>query len=291
MIMSTLFSVRGKTAIVTGASYGLGVTFARVLADAGANLVLAARTQDKLDQVSAEICNQGGQALAIPCDVAEPSEVKELFVRACEHFGRVDVVVNNAGIAADAGIMPEKVTDELFLRTLQVNVSGLWCVCREAGTRMLADGKGGSIINLASILALGAQGDLSPSYQASKGAVVSVTKHLACSWGNRGVRVNAIAPGWFPSELTAGLFRMPGFLDWASGLAPLNRVGKPDELAGPLLFLASDASSFVTGHILVVDGGYSTGLGASRLPEVFYKTLAANVPNDLAIPITPPSSE
>ena len=140
--MSTLFSVRGKTAIVTGASYGLGVTFARVLADAGANLVLAARTQDKLDQVSAEICNQGGQALAIPCDVAEPSEVKELFVRACEHFGRVDVVVNNAGIAADAGIMPEKVTDELFLRTLQVNVSGLWCVCREAGTRMLADGKG-----------------------------------------------------------------------------------------------------------------------------------------------------
>ena len=289
--MSNLFSVHGKTAVVTGASYGLGVTFAEALADRGANVVLAARTRGKLDQVSARISERGGHALAIPCDVADSGEVKELFEKACEHFGRVDVLVNNAGIAADAGIMPEKVPDELFLRTLQVNVSGLWFACREAGSRMLADGKGGSIINIASILAIGAQGDLSPSYQASKGAVVSVTKQLACSWGNRGVRVNAIAPGWFPSALTAGLFNMPGFLDWAGSLAPLKRIGKPDELIGPLLFLASDASSFVTGHTLVVDGGYSTGLGASRLPEVFYKTLAAAVPNDLAIPIAPTGSE
>jgi len=285
--MSDLFSVRGKSAIVTGASYGLGVTFAEALAAAGAKVVLAARTRDKLEQVAGRIREQGGEALAVPCDVGVSSEVKELFMRACDRFGRIDIVVNNAGIAADAGIMPEKVPDELFLRTFQVNVTGLWFACREAGARMLADGKGGSIINIASILGLGAHGDLSPAYQASKGAVINLTRHLACSWGNRGVRVNAIAPGWFPSELTAGVFSMPGFLEWAGNLAPLKRVGNPNELIGPLLFLTSDASSFVTGHTLVVDGGYSTGLGANRLPDIYYETLATAVPDNLAVPIRP----
>jgi NAD(P)-dependent dehydrogenase (short-subunit alcohol dehydrogenase family) len=286
-MMSDLFSVRGKTAIVTGASYGLGVTFAEALAAAGANVVLAARSRDKLEQVAARISEQGGKALAVPCDVAQSGEVNELFTRTSARFGRIDIVVNNAGIAAEVGIVPEKVPDEAFARTLQVNLNGLWFACREAGARMLADGKGGSIINIASILGLGAHADLAPAYQASKGAVITLTRHLACSWGNRGVRVNAIAPGWFPSELTAGVFSMPGFLDWAGKLAPLKRVGNPNELIGPVLFLASDASSFVTGHTLVVDGGYSTGLGASRLPDIYYETLASTVPDNLAVPIQP----
>ena len=152
---------------------------------------------------------------------------------------------------------------------------------------MLADGQGGSIINIASILGLGGLADASASYQASKAAVVNLTRSLACSWGNRGVRVNAIAPGWFPSEMTAGIFGMPGFLDWAKSLAAMKRIGDPEELVGPLLFLASAASSFVTGHTLVVDGGYSAGVGCCSLPGGVYQTLAAAVPHGLGIPITP----
>ena len=195
---------------------------------------------------------RGGDALAVRCDVADASEVKDLFACACARFGRVDVVVNNAGIAADAGIIPEKVPDELFIRTLQVNVSGLWFCCREAGARMLADGKGGSIINIASILGLGALVDLSSSYQASKGAVINLTRHLASSWGNRGVRVNAIAPGWFPSEMTRRVLETkPEIVE----RIPLHRLGGPYDLKGAALFLSSGASDFVTGHTLVVDGG------------------------------------
>jgi NAD(P)-dependent dehydrogenase (short-subunit alcohol dehydrogenase family) len=288
--MSDLFRLEGKTAIVTGASYGLGVTFAEALAEAGANVVLAARSRDKLEQVACRIAGRGSNAIGVPCNVAVSSEVSQLFAQAADRFGRIDILVNNAGIAADAGIMPEKVPDNLFEQTLQVNVTGLWYCCREAGARMLADGKGGSIINIASILGLGALGDLSPSYQASKGSVINLTRHLACSWGNRGVRVNAIAPGWFPSELTAGLFSIPGFLDWAKGLAPLKRIGRPEELVGPLLFLASDASSFMTGHTLVVDGGCSAGIGVNPMPQAFYEALAANVPDGLGVPINSSAS-
>jgi NAD(P)-dependent dehydrogenase (short-subunit alcohol dehydrogenase family) len=283
-MLPDLFSLSGKTAIVTGASYGLGVTFAEALAEAGANVVLAARSKERLDQVAARI---GSTALAVPCDVADHHQVAALVSATCEAHGRVDIVVNNAGIAADGGIAPEKVPHELFARTLAVNLSGVWFCCREAGARMLADGRGGSIINVASIMGLTGQADLSPSYQASKAAVVNLTRHLACSWGNRGVRVNALAPGWFPSELTAGLFGMPGFLDWAKGIAALGRVGDPKELIGPLLFLASDASSFVTGETLVVDGGITAGGASGRLPEGFYRTMAESLPPELAGHIVP----
>jgi NAD(P)-dependent dehydrogenase (short-subunit alcohol dehydrogenase family) len=287
---STLFTLEGKTAIVTGASYGLGVTFAEGLSSAGANVVLVARSRTKLEQVAEKITQRGGRALVVTCDVGVPGEVTAMVEQAWQHFGRVDVLVNNAGIAADAGIMPEKVPDELFGQTIQVNLNGLWYCCREAGARMLEDGKGGSIINIASILGVGALGDLSTSYHASKGAVVNLTRHLACSWGNRGVRVNAIAPGWFPSELTGSLFNLPGFVEWLNSLAPMKRIGDPNELVGPLLFLASDASSFVTGHTLVVDGGYSAGTGASPLPEAFYQAMEAHVPNGLGRRIKPKSA-
>jgi NAD(P)-dependent dehydrogenase (short-subunit alcohol dehydrogenase family) len=283
-MLPDLFSLTGKTAIVTGASYGLGVTFAEALAAAGANVVLAARSKERLEQVATRI---GPAALAVPCDVADPAQVTALISSACDRFGRVDILVNNAGIAGDGGIMPEKVPDEIFAQTIAVNLSGLWYCCREAGARMLADGRGGSIINLASVLGIMGQADLSPAYHASKGAVVNLTRHLASSWGNRGVRVNAIAPGWFPSEMTAGLFGMPGFLDWARGLSPMNRVGNPSELVGPLLFLASDASSFVTGETIVVDGGVTAGGAAGRMPAGFYQTMSAALPPELAGHILP----
>jgi NAD(P)-dependent dehydrogenase (short-subunit alcohol dehydrogenase family) len=276
-----LFNITGKTAIVTGASYGLGATFAEALATAGANVVLAARSRDKLEDVARRIADAGGKALAVPCDVADSAQVASLLDQACQAFGRVDIMVNNAGIASDNGIVPEKVPAELFDQTIRVNLNGVWYCCREAGARMLADGQGGSIINVASMMGLSGQQDLSPSYQASKAAVINLTRNLACSWGDRRVRVNALAPGWFPSEMTGPLFAMPGFSDWASKLAALKRFGDPSELIGPLLFLASDASSFVTGHTLVVDGGYSAGIGSTTFPDGVYETLSQIVPGGL----------
>lgn len=285
-----LLDLKGKTAIVTGASYGLGATFAEALAAAGANVALSARSQDKLDQVARRIGDGGGKALAVTCDVANSSQVRDMVAEAWQHFGRVDILVNNAGTASDFGIMPEKIPDRLFEQTIQVNLNGVWYCCREAGARMLADGKGGSIINITSIMGLSGQADMSPSYQASKAALVNLTRNLACSWGDRRVRVNAIAPGWFPSELTGPVFGMPGFLDWAGKLAALKRIGDPSELIGPLLFLASDASSFVTGHTLVVDGGYSAGVGSAPFPDGLYETLRSVMPDGLADQIVPPST-
>ena len=172
-----------------------------------------------------------------------------------QHFGRIDVLVNNAGVAAESTIMPERIPHELFEQTMRVNLLGTWYCCREVAARQLADGKGGSIVNLASIAGMVGVADFPSAYQASKAAVINLTRNLAASWADRGIRVNAIAPGWFPSEMTGAIFGIPDFHRWVSEAAPQGRVGEPAELAGPLLLLASNAGSFMTGHVLVVDGG------------------------------------
>ena len=272
------FSVEGKTAVVTGASYGLGTTFAQGLAAAGADVVAAARSKDKLDEVVSAITDAGGSAIAHPCDVADSASVEALVAAACDRFGRIDVIVNNAGQSADAGMMPERVPDELFTRTVQVNLMGTFWCCREVAKRMIADGRGGSIVNIASVAGLNGQQNFPPAYQASKAAVINLTRNLACSWADRGIRVNCIAPGWFPSEMTAPWFAAPQFLARFRDTAPMGRVGDPDELLGPLLFLASDASSFVTGQVLVVDGGLSASAGAPPYTDELFAIQAAAVP-------------
>jgi len=258
-----MFSLEGKTAIVTGASSGLGVAFAKALADAGANVVLAARRKPNLDALAAEIEGAGGHALAVECDVCDSASVRRMVDAARQRFGRVDVLVNNAGGSAEAGYVPEKTPDELFVQTIQVNLMGVFYCAREVARHMLADGKGGSIINIASIMGMAGQQNAPSAYQASKGAVINLTRNLACSWADRRVRVNCISPGWFPSELTAGWLATPKFLSRFVDQAPMQRIGDPQELAGPLVFLASDASSFVTGTILPVDGGLTAAGGAT----------------------------
>lgn len=278
MAVTDRFLVTGKTAIVTGASSGLGVTFARVLAEAGAKIVLAARRTDRLEKVAAQIRGCGGKALVHTCDVSSSSEVAGLVERAWRQFGRVDILVNNAGVAAEAGFFPERTPDDLWLQTIGVNLNGLFWCCREVGQRQLADGKGGSIINVASIMGLSGAQHLASAYQASKGAVVNLSRNLGVSWANRGVRVNCLAPGWFPSEMTNAWFGVPEFLERFSSSAPMGRIGDPDELAGALLFLASDASSFVTGQTIVVDGGLSAAGGmAPPYSEELYAAQAAVV--------------
>jgi len=283
--ITKLFDLTGKTAVVTGASTGLGVTFAEALAGQGANVVLAARSEDKLNEFSRRLTAAGHKSLAVKCDVGDSAQVKALVEAAAARFGRVDVLVNNAGVVGDAGMVPERVPDEVFASTVQVNLMGLWYCCRYAAERMLADGKGGSIINNASIAGLAGIANFPPSYQATKAAVINLTRNLACSWADRGLRVNALAPGWFPSEMTGPAFSAPGFLDWAARMAPMNRIGRPEELAPALIFLASEASSFVTGQVLAVDGGLSAG--SERWPESARAFFESAGLGELARPIQP----
>ena len=285
--LENLFSLQDKTALVTGASYGLGVTLAETLSRAGARVVLAARSVDKLKAVEETIGRTGGRALAVTCDVGDPAQVEAMVATAAEHFGRIDILVNNAGVAVDGGIMPERIPNDLFEQTVRVNLLGSWYCCRAVGTLMLKDGKGGSIINIASGAGMGGLRDFPAAYQATKAAVINLTRNLACSWGDRGVRVNAIAPGWFPSEMTAKWLDIPSFREWTKKVAPMGRVGEPAELAGPLLFLASEASSFVTGHTLAVDGGLTASIGGSPWSEDFYRLLGELLPEDLGKRIRP----
>ncbi len=281
------FLLTGKTAIVTGASSGLGVSFAEALSQAGANVVLAARRVEKLDDVASAIKAAGGTVLVQECDVTDSASVAAMVAAAWARFGRVDILVNNAGVAAEAGFFPERIPDDLFMATINTNVNGLYWCCREVAQRQLADGKGGSIINISSIMGLGASQNLASAYQASKGAVVNLTKNLGVSWADRGVRVNCIAPGWFPSEMTTGWFAVPEFLDRFQNSAPMARVGDPDELTGALLFFASDASSFVTGQTLAVDGGVTAASGTAALYSAELYAAQAALMGEAGTPIRP----
>ena len=285
---SSTTSIEGRTAIVTGASSGLGVRFAHVLAGAGANVVLAARREDQLEQVAKEIEASGGTALAVRCDVAQPESVRHMVTASFERFGTVDILVNNAGVSAEAGVMPERVTDDLFAQTVAVNLNGTFTCCREVGARLLASGRKGSIINISSVAGLGGVQNFPPAYQASKAAVINLTRNLAASWADRGVRVNAICPGWFPSEMTAAWFAAPAFLQRFEDQAPVRRIGDLAELDGPLLFFASDASSFVTGQALAVDGGISAAVGNTPYSDELY-ALQAAVVGEAGSRILPPS--
>jgi len=282
-----LFDLSGKTAIVTGASYGLGVTLAECLGQAGANVVLAARSLDKLEALAKKLEGDGVKALAVECDVAESSSVRDMVEKAREAFGRIDILVNNAGVNTDAGMMPEKMDDAAFEHTVRVNLLGLWYCTKEVGATMLTDGKGGAIINISSIAGMTGWKDYPPAYQATKAAVINLTRNLAMSWADRGVRVNAIAPGYFPSEMTGPFLALDAFKKWVESSTPLGRIGELEELVGPLLFLASDASSYVTGHTLVVDGGYTATAGYAPFPEDVYTFLGENIPDSRGIPIKP----
>jgi NAD(P)-dependent dehydrogenase (short-subunit alcohol dehydrogenase family) len=250
-----IFRLDGRTAVVTGASSGLGYRFAQVLAAAGATVVLAARRRARIDALVSELRSQGAEAIGVDCDVTDDSAVEELMALAFKSTSRLDVLVNAAGVAPHED--EEIESPDLFRKVLEVNTVGLYACARAAAAVML-DHDGGSIVNVASISGLVAgDGPDTPSYAASKGAVVNLTRELAVRWAPRGVRVNAVAPGWFPSEMTADTLASATGRQFVEQRTPLGRPGEPTELDGALLFLASEASSYVTGHTLVVDGGWT----------------------------------
>jgi NAD(P)-dependent dehydrogenase (short-subunit alcohol dehydrogenase family) len=251
------FSLRGRTAFVTGASSGLGAHFARVLAGAGARVTLAARRVDRLQALKADIEAAGGRAAAVALDVTDPASVTAAFAEAETMLGPASIVVNNAGVPSGAWFL--KTAEEDWRSVMAVNLDGVFRVGQEAARRMVAAGTGGSIINIASILAFGVLKTLAP-YSASKAAVVQLTKAMALELARDRIRVNAIAPGYFATEINADFFATAAGKKLTAGI-PFGRLGRLEELDGPLLLLASDAGAFMTGSVITVDGGHLLGIG------------------------------
>ncbi|MEY2417548.1 MAG: hypothetical protein QOG90_228 [Actinomycetota bacterium] len=246
-----LFSLEGRTAIVTGASSGLGVQMARALHDAGANVVLAARRADRLKALADDL----ERSLPLACDVSNDGDLDDLVEATMDAYGRIDVLVNNAGTGEPIAALDESV--DAFRDTIAVNLTATFALSQKVGRHMLAAGQG-SIVNVASILGMvGAGMFASASYASSKGAVIQLTRDLAAQWARGGVRVNALAPGWFETEMTAVMFADEKAMTLVRRKTPMARPGRPGELDGALVYLASDASSFVTGQVLAVDGGWT----------------------------------
>jgi NAD(P)-dependent dehydrogenase (short-subunit alcohol dehydrogenase family) len=249
---SSLFDVRGKVALVTGASTGLGNHFARSLAAAGANVVVSARRTDKLAALVDDILKEGGKAIAIPMDVNEHASVAAAIAAAAKSAGVPDIVVNNAGIAQ--GKPSIELTEDDWRGVLNTNLDGAWRVAQESAKAMVAAGKGGSIINIASILGMRVANSLL-AYATAKAALIHATKALGLEWARYRIRVNAIAPGYIETDMNRGFFETEAGQAMVKRV-PQRRIGKPSELDGALLLLASDASSYMTGSVVVVDGGH-----------------------------------
>jgi NAD(P)-dependent dehydrogenase (short-subunit alcohol dehydrogenase family) len=247
-----LFNLQGRVAIVTGGSVGLGRQMAEGLAEMGADLVLCARKKERCQQAAEELQKLGVEVLALGCDVKDSASIQTVADAAMSEFGRIDILINNAGVSWGAPV--EDMTLEQWDKVLSTNLTGTFLFCQAAGKAMVAQ-RSGKIINIASVAGLGgASAELQAiGYHASKGGVIAFTKDLACKWAPHGIQVNAIAPGWFPTHMSGWIIehRKDSLLE----KIPLGRFGSDHDLKGAAVFLASDASAYVTGHVLVVDGG------------------------------------
>jgi NAD(P)-dependent dehydrogenase (short-subunit alcohol dehydrogenase family) len=246
------FTLDGKVAIITGASSGLGVDFALGFAQAGADVAICARRQERLADTRARVEQLGRRCLAVTADVSEPEECNRVVEETLSAFGRIDVLVNNAGVGT--AVPATRETPEEFRKVIEVNLYGSYWMAQACGRVMQP---GASIINIGSILGLTSGGLPQAAYSASKAAIIGLTRDLAQQWtGRKGIRVNALAPGFFATEMTDAY--PPGYLDQVLTRVPTGRVGRGEELASAAVFLASDAASYITGVLLPVDGGLLT---------------------------------
>ena len=250
-----LFDLSGRVAIVTGGGRGIGREMATALAELGADVVVCSRRLERCEEAAAELSGLGVRAIALPCDARDPEQVAAVARQTTERLGRIDVLVNNAG--ATWGAAPEEVPPEAWQKVIDVNLTGAFAFCQAVGRVMIAQG-GGRIVNVASIAGLrGYPADVLDAvpYSASKGGVIAMTRDLACKWARHGIAVNALAPGWFPSDMSSQVLERRG--DAIVDRIPMRRLGGPDDLKGAVAFLASRASGYVTGQTLIVDGGES----------------------------------
>ena len=257
-MIEKLFDLRGRVAIVTGGSRGLGAEFAEGLAEAGASVMLCARRDEWLVPGVESLRGRGFAVHAMRCDVSNIEQVQAVIDTTVERFGQIDILVNNAGVSW--GERPETMTLAQWQKVIDTNLTGAFLFSQAAGREMLKR-QYGRIINIASIAGLqgNVNGPYYAGYAASKAGLMGLTRELAASWGRHGIRVNAIAPGFFPSRLSEASIKLVE--DGIKKTTPLGRVGQPGELKGVAVFLASDASNYITGQTVVVDGGGSIATG------------------------------
>jgi gluconate 5-dehydrogenase len=255
MNVRQLFDLKGRVALVTGGSIGLGRQVAQALAEMGADIVLCARKRERCEQAAQELEALGVHALALACDVTDSEQIHAVVDAATARFGRIDVLVNNAGISWGSPFEDMRLAD--WHKVIETNLTGTFLFSQAVGKVMIAQGHG-KIINMASVAGMGgAPSEIvqATAYHASKGAVITLTKDLACKWAAHNIQVNAIAPGWFPTHMSDWVITHKG--DRLLESIPSGKFGGEDDLKGAAVFLASDASAYVTGHVLVVDGGQS----------------------------------
>lgn len=253
-----MFGLEGKVAVVTGASSGLGADAAKAYAEAGANVALLARRKEKIEQIAKEIEALGVKALPVQCDVSNEESVKVAIEKVIETFGKIDILLNNAGVAVRGGV--DTLSQEDWDKSMDVNVKGIYLVSKYVIPHM-KENKYGKVVNISSINALIADKEdifIRHSYNASKAAVFGLSKGMAASYARDNITVNIVCPGLFESEMTEGtLFKSDAFLKGYNAHCPASRPGKRGELNGTILYFSSDASSYVTGQYVVVDGGLS----------------------------------
>ena len=256
--MTQYFDLTGRVAVVTGCSSGLGVQMAKALANQGANIVALARREDKVQAVAAEIAETYGvKAIGVKCDITSTENVEAAIKKVMETFGRIDILINNAGTGAVAPA--EQITDEQFSNEMNIDLFGTFKVARAVANAAMIPAGYGRIINIASMYGM-VGNKIAPAspYHAAKGGVVNLTRALACEWGEKGITVNAICPGYFETPLTKETLETEFFQNYAHTMIPLSRYGKEGELDSAAIFLASPASTYVNGVILPVDGGYTS---------------------------------
>jgi gluconate 5-dehydrogenase len=254
MNVKQLFDLTGRVAIVTGGSIGLGRQMAQGLAEMGANVVLCARKKERCQQAAEDLQKLGVKTLALACDVKNPADIHQVVDATMAQFGRIDILINNAGTSWGAPV--EEMRLEQWNKVIETNLTGTFLFSQAVGKIMIGQRRG-KIINIASVAGLrGASPEFQAiGYHASKGGVIIFTKDLACKWGIHNIQVNSIAPGWFPTNMSQVLIERNK--DTFLKTIPLGRFGNENDLKGAAVFLASAASDFVTGHVLVVDGGQS----------------------------------
>lgn len=265
-----MFDFKNKVVLVTGASYGLGEYFAYAFAEAGADLILTARSADALASVGENCRAKGSKVTVATGDVSVEADVRQVIAAGIAEHGHIDVLINNAGVADTKGVVAEQFSAESFNHIIAVDLAGAFYFARDCGKHML-ERRTGSIVNICSILANGGNENSMIGYTAAKGGLRNLTLQLGVEWADRGVRVNSVSPGFIVTEMTRPMLAAMGMDKWIASRTPMRRVGEASEVTNAVLFLASDMASYITGVDLQVDGGTNAGNGTFQIPPIHHE--------------------